>query len=228
MTQDASFTSLMEHLARAQATMRVNREQQGEVPTGDVEGNDPTGTVTAQLDASGRLVGLRVADDWLSDLQDADGLATALTAAAADAQMRRFGLSSAPVDKVPKSVDEINRILDEAGDKAERSVEVTAADREAVDQHVAGFVQQLERAVATKTLEEAREDFKKQMDRLNAIEVQAPSATTTDYSNASRTLTLKFANGMLAGAEAKQVWAAKQSGKSLTMQLSEILGDVAH
>lgn len=228
MTSDASFSSLLEHLARAQAASRASQEMQTGVPEGAVEGQDPSGVVTARLDAAGRLVSLHVAEDWRSRLADADALRGALLGAAGAAQARRFGFDPMPVaeagDGLPASIDDINRVLDEA---AERAVEVTEADRRAVQAQVAEVVDEIKHAVATKTLAEAHEDFKQQVDRLRAIEIPAPGLSTRDHSNESRTLTLTFTNGMLADVQVKQAWAQSQSGRALTMTLQSLLDEHA-
>ena len=228
MTSDVSFTSLLEHLARAQAASRVSQQLQTGVPEGAVEAQDPNGVVTARLDATGRLVSLQVAEDWRSRLADAEALRGALLSAAGAAQARRYGFDPLPADDagkdLPTSIDDINRLLDEA---AERAVEVTESDRQAVQAQVAEVVGEIRHAVATKTLAAAHEDFKQQVDRLRAIEIPTPGLSTRDHSNESRTLTLTFTNGMLSDVRVKQAWAQTQSGRALTMTLQSLLDEHA-
>lgn len=222
MMPDARFDSLIDQLAQAQATARTTREQGGQPVQQEVQASDPTGTVTARLDRDGRLAGLVVADGWLAKLSDVDGLQNAIVAAAGAALMQRWGFPAAPAEESPRSIEEINQLLDDA---ATQAVEVTQADREAVLERANSVVADLERAVQTMTVDQAHEAFQQQMDRLSQVTVELPPVSSQEWTNESRSFRLTITNGMLTGVELKRVWAEKQSGKSLTMALQSVLDE---
>lgn len=218
---NAQYESLLDQLATARTRARVLDKQQP--VTGEIEASDAQGVVTATIDGGGRLTRLVVKDDWSDTVQGAEGLQACVLGAAGAAFSARWGFSGEDTTRRAETTEE----AEEALDGATLDVEVTAEDRQAAEEQVAGELAKLEEAATTMTLEEAKEYFLSQLDRLNQVMVNLKAPEPEDFTNEAQTAKLSFLNGVLVGCELREPWVSRQSGKALTMTFTEILEDAA-
>lgn len=215
------ITALTEDLLAVQAMFAVAGE-------GPFVGEDPDSTVRVTIEADARLVSIEVDEEWWRRLDD-DGerLGQAVVLAYADANNERFGMGGSRSDAQPMSDDEIEQRL--AAIAADPSIVLLAAPAPAqpgFEAQVAQVAAAMEQDVNTRSGAELEAEMWAAIKQAEQAFDGLPAAMEPrEFSNEAGSITLVLAGDTLLDCRISPSWARGTSGRVMTMELGEILGE---
>lgn len=218
------IADLAEVLAAARS---FSSQQEAALEQDEYQGSDPTDSVVVTVDRAGLLLRCVVDDQW-ADRVGSAGLATAVRGAAAAALCVKMGLPTPSTEVADQNWEEI--VASYGPVESYSPPEPTQQDVEKAERLVLEKMDDLTSAVDRLSIEEAREQFKRQLDRLADLGDSALSLASMEpirYASHSDNVVLSLApNGLLIDCEIREHWASGQSGKSISMTIQEIIDKI--